>query len=151
MGSINYKTSDFITVGYNCDNIDYDNIDYIYDDINYSYEDIKNILNNYKFYFFHITIEPGYYEGFSINIELNYEIYYNDYIEKLQAINETTQLKKFLMCCIDNYDCCVVHPGWCTGYETYAESKKSITQAIKEMKETVKNTPTYKQYIKEGA
>ena len=33
MGAINYKTSDFITLGYNTNNIDYDD-DFYYDLIN---------------------------------------------------------------------------------------------------------------------
>lgn len=38
MGTINYKTSDFITLGYNCDNIEY-NEEY--------YEYYKDIIQDY--------------------------------------------------------------------------------------------------------
>ena len=150
MGTINYKTSDFITIGYNCNYIDYE--DEFYNDIIQDYFDIiaGNLRNEY-FYYFHVTLEPGYYEGFSINIENNFGICYDDYLDKRQAQKEITKIKAFLMQCIDDYECCVVHPGWCTGYEDYNNSIISLNTAIQEMRQAVKDTPTYNQYVREGA
>ena len=71
MGAINYKTSDYITIGYNLNTTDDYNDDYFY----FMQEDFKiaqDFLKQYYFYYFHVTIKPGYYEGFSINIEFNY-------------------------------------------------------------------------------
>jgi hypothetical protein len=150
MGTINYKTSDFITIGYNCNNIDYE--EEFYNDIIQDYFDIiAGNLKNEFFYYFHVTLEPGYYEGFSINIENNFSICYDDYVDKRQAQKEITKIKEFLLQCINEYECCVVYPGWCTGYEDYNNSITKLNAAIEEMRQTVKDTPTYNQYIRKGA
>ena len=142
MGSINYKTSDYITIGYNLNNIDYDD-EFYFDIIQDDYESIKHLLKSYDFYFFHVTLEPGYYEGFSINIEFNFNWCLNRWQDKKDAQKEITQLKQFLIECINNYNCCAVAPGWCTAYYDYKESLKRLNQSIKEMRATVSNTPTY--------
>lgn len=150
MGAINYKTSDFITVGYNCNNIDYD--DEFYNEfINDCYEQAEILLKKQHFYYFHITIEPGYYEGFSIDIENNFAICFDSYEDKQLAQKEITSIKEFLSQCINYFDCCVVYPGWCTGYENYENSIKKLKQAIQEMRETVKDTPTFYTYQRQGA
>ena len=141
MGAINYKTSDFITLGYNTNNIDYE--DEFYDElINDEYEEIKYLLEEENFYYFHIVIEPGYYEGFTIDIEHNFSYCYDDYFEKLQALKEITQIKNFLLYIVNNFNINVVYPGWCTGYGDYKKTIEEINAAIIEMKYTVKNTPT---------
>ena len=110
MGAINYKSNDFVTVGVDtnyfyeeekeldengfCYNID--------DEITNLYEDITTILSKYNFYYINVKIACGYYEGFYIDFEENFGIFYNDYFEKMQAIKEVTQLKKFLIECIEN-------------------------------------------------
>ena len=142
MGTINYKTSDYITIGYNCNNIDYE--DEFYNDIiSDYYEQAAQRLKEYSFYYFHITIEPGYYEGFSINIEYNFPYCFDNYYEKREALKEVTQIKAFLMECINDFECCVVYPGWCTSYLNYNDSLKKLNDAIKEMRQAVKDTPTY--------
>ena len=71
MGTINYRTSDFITLGYNCNYIDYE--DPFYHEIIADYYDqIKHALDRERFYYFNVELIPGYYEGFSINIEFNF-------------------------------------------------------------------------------
>ena len=150
MGTINYKTSDFITIGYNCEFIDYEDIFYN-DIIEDYYNQVKWTLDKENFYYFRITLEPGYYEGFSINIENNFAICYDDYLDKKEAQKEITRIRAFLATCINDFECCVVHPGWCTTYEDYENSWIKLNEAIKEMRETVKNTPTYYNYIRKGA
>lgn len=145
MGAINYKTSDFVTIGYNCNNIDYDEPDYN-DFIQDCYEQIEHLLKKENFYFFHISLEPGYYEGFSINIEFNFSICFDGWEDKKEAQKEITKIRAFLANCINDFDCCVVHPGWCTGYENYENSWIQLNAAIKEMRRTVKTTPTWKNY-----
>ena len=144
MGAINYKTSDFITIGYDCNNIDYEE-EYYYEFINDCFEQARDALNNYRFYYFNVSIEPGYYEGFSINIEFDY-ICFDDYQEKKEAQKEITQIKKFLLDCIENCDCVAVWPGWCTGYDDYKETLQTLDKAVREMRATVKNTPTWRTY-----
>lgn len=147
MGTINYNTSDFVTIGYNCNNIDYD--DEFYNDfIQDYYDQIDYLLKKQHFYYFHVKLEPGYYEGFSIDIEFNFSVCFDDYFDKQNAQKEITQLKKFLLQCINDFECCVVHPGWCTGHEDYSNSVLKLNTAIKEMRQTIKNTPTWIQYNK---
>lgn len=147
MGAINYKTSDFITIGYNCNFIDYDD-EFYYDIVNDYYEQVKQTLENEYFYYFHVKLEPGYYEGFSIDIEFNFGVCFDNYEDKHLAQKEITVLKKFLLQCINDFECCVVHPGWCTGYEDYKNSILQLNAAIKKIRQLVKTTPTYYQYNK---
>lgn len=147
MGTINYKTSNYITLGYNCNFIDYD--DDFYNDVLQDYFDqIQYRLKQERFYYFHITVEPGYYEGYSIDIEFNFGLCFDDWQDKREAQKEITQIKAFLMECINDFECCAVYPGWCTGYADYNKTIEELNAAIKEMRETVKQTPTYNQYIR---
>ena len=142
MGAINYKTSDFITLGYNTNNIDYE--DEFYDElINDEYEEIKYLLEEENFYYFNVTLEPGYYEGFTLDIEHNFNYCYDNYYEKLQALKEITQIKNFLLYIVNNFNINAVFPGWCTAYADYKKTIEEINAAIIEMKTNVKNTPTY--------
>lgn len=142
MGTINYKTSDFITLGYNCNNIDYDD-EYYHEIITDYYDQIAHRLTQYYFYYFHVSLEPGYYEGYYIDIEHNFTYCYDNYNEKRAALKEITQIKKFLLECINDFECIAVAPGWCTGYADYKTTLKELAAAIDEMRETVKNTPTW--------
>ena len=60
MGTINYNTSRYITIGINPD--DYNNENYELNEfiVNDLYDEIKSVLNKYNFYFFHVCIVPGY-------------------------------------------------------------------------------------------
>ena len=142
MGTINYGTSDYITVGYNCNNIDYE--DEFYHDIIIDYYDqVAYTRARHNFYYFHVSVEPGYYEGFYIDIEHNFNYCYDNYTEKRAALREITQIKKFLIECVNDFECCAVSPGWCTSYYDYKATLKKISEAIKEMREAVRNTPTW--------
>lgn len=172
MGAVNYYTSDYITLGLKPYDIDYfindtDFLDFIrdewhiditdetevlkavYNEITTCYEDdytnIKTALEKYNFWYFHIVIKPGYYEGFTIDIENNFPVAYDSYIDKREAQKEITQLKAFLIECagMGLVEC---FPGWCTGYSDYTETIKAINEAVKEMREEVKTIPTWAQY-----
>ena len=142
MGTINYKTSDYITLGYNLDDLDRDD-DFYFDDIQYEFDEISAILKNEPFYYFHITIEPGYYEGFSINIEYNYPYCLDNYFHKLEAQKEITRIKNLMLYLVENYNICAAFPGWCTGYADYKKTISVISEAVEEMRAAVKETPTY--------
>jgi hypothetical protein len=142
MGTINYFTSDYITLGYNTNNINYDD-DFYYDNINYEFDEIAALLKNEFFYYFNITLKPGYYEGFIIDIENNFKYCFDDYNEKKQALKELTRIKNFLIYIVDNFNINVVYPGWCTTYGDYKKTISEINAAIKEMKNEIKQTPTY--------
>lgn len=171
MGTINYKTSDYITLGVE----PYDVADFVndsefiswaeelnidtrdeaatisaaYDVINqYYFEDMANvkaILNRYSFYHYHVTIEPGYYEGFSLNIENNYPVAFDSWEDKREAQKEITQIKAFLKECA-GVGLVEVWPGWCTTYRSYPETIAAINEAVKDMREEARRTPTWLWY-----
>ena len=147
MGTINYKTSDFITIGYNLKYVDYD--DEFYNDIITDYyNQVQYTLEKERFTYFNVAIEPGYYDGFSINIEFNFSVCLDCYTDRAEAQKEITRIKKFLLECINDFECCSVYPGWCTGYADYITTLNDLNAAIAEMRDVVKQTPTYEQYIK---
>lgn len=144
MGTINYKTGNYITIGYNLKNINYSIDDFSYENIIIDdYENIKDLLNLYNFYYYHIEIKPGYYDGFSIDIEYNFSYCLYSYQDKKDALKEITQIKKFLLDCINNYNCCAISPGWCTTYYDYKNTIEQLKNAIKEMQDEIRNTPTH--------
>lgn len=174
MGAINYMTSSYITMGiepysaYDLEN-DSDFMDALRDEINEyggtiddalesyiqtSYEademNIEFILEKYSFDYFHVTIKPGYYEGFTLDIENNYPVAFDGWEDKRAAQREITSLKKCLLECagVGMVEC---WPGWCTKYNNYKGTCKAIGAAIKAMRDDVKNTPTMRQYERESA
>ncbi len=142
MGTINYKTSDYITLGYYTNNIDYEE-EFFSDDIQFEFDEINALLNKEYFNYYYITLEPGYYEGFSFYIENNFSYCFDSYGEKLEALKEITRIKKFLIHIVENFNVCAVAPGWCTSYFDYKETISRINAAAAEMRGDVKNTPTY--------
>ena len=141
MGAINYFTSDYITLGVNCNDIETDDDYYFINDL---YDAIESTINGENFYYFNVKLRPGYYEGFSIDIEFNFSYCFNCWRDKIDANKEITRIKNFLINCIGE-GLCAVSPGWCTAYYDYNESIKRLKQAIKEMRQTVQNTPTWAQ------
>ena len=93
MGAVNYFTSDYITLGLRpYDTSDFENDsefmeelqnecneyggtlenalqDYIQSCYESDYSNIETELTKHSFYYFHVVIKPGYYEGFTIDIE----------------------------------------------------------------------------------
>lgn len=147
MGAINYKTSDYITIGYNCNNIDYED-EFSHEYITDYYEQVKHQLNKQYFNYFHITLKPGYYEGFHLDIEFNYKAFFDGWEDRRAAQKEVTQIKAFLIECVNDFECCAVSPGWCTTFYDYKTTLQKIDEAITEMRNDIKLTPTYRQYNK---
>lgn len=144
MGTINYGYNNYFMMGIN----PYKYIDEYEKetDINFLWDEINNTLKKYKFEYFTVTLEPGYYEGMYINIDFDFLWLYN-YQEKLIVLKETTQLKLFLLeCC--KWGFVQYSPGWVTGYYSEEETTMNIKQAIKEIKQNIKNFPTYYTYRK---
>lgn len=174
MGTINYGTSDYITMGlkpidvYDVEN-DVETMDYLreeveeyggtIDDAIYSYindtneGDYYNIeyeLKKHCFVYYHIAIKNGYYDGFYLDIETNNGIAFDSWQDKREAQKEITEIKQFLKVCA-GMGLCAVHPGWCTRYSDYSDTIKAIDDAIRQMREEAKNTPTWRQYERECA
>lgn len=165
MGAVNYFTSDYITLGikpYDYNDFENDSElmeeireqgcnaqEYINDLIASYYEDdfanIEHELNKYSFYYFHITIKPGYYEGFTLDIENNFPVAFDGWEDKRDAQKEITVIKQFLIDCA-GMGLVQCFPGWCTGYSDYKSTVQAIKAAVKGMREVVKSTPTWTQY-----
>ena len=169
MGTINYGTSDYITMGikpYDSYDLENDKVfmeemqaevdEYggtleqsIQNYISTCYEaDLENLeteMRKHSFYYFHISIEYGYYEGFYLKIENNFGIAYNDYMEKREAQKEITEIKAFLEE-IAGFGFVSCYPGWCMRYADYKGTLNDIKAAIKEMRAESKATPTWRQY-----
>lgn len=169
MGAVNYFTSDYITMGlrpYDLWELEND-LDFmeemrqeceeyggtvesaIDNYIQSCYEsDLANIeceLNKHNFYYYHVTIKPGYYEGFTLDIENNFPVALDSWQDRRDANKEITEIKQFLIACagLGLVQC---SPGWCTGYNDYKGTLKAIKAAIKEMRDELRTIPTRAQY-----
>ena len=175
MGTVNYFTSDYITMAVEpCSVCDFDRTEardfllengYEQEEITDAvidaylselvsvyaediYSDIKAMLKKHVFNFFDITLKWGYYDGFSLDIRY---ICKGDTVDgwqdKRDAQKEITEIKRFLLECADA-GLVACYPSWCTRYEEYSGTVKAISAAVKEMRQDVKNTPTWRQYNK---
>lgn len=149
MGTINYGTSDYITMGFNLDV----EPEYEEDNLFWAEEDFRvvgDIIKRYGFEYFTVTVEPGYYAGFYVDIKENYIKTYDwgkteciDSYEERQAINrEITAMREFLNELAD-MNMVSVYPGWCTGYADRKQTRTDINEAIREMREELKAIPTW--------
>ena len=173
MGAVNYFTSDYITMGlrpYDSWELEKDSefmeemrreceeygstvesaIDnYIQSCYEDDYTNIENELNKHNFHYYHIAIKPGYYEGFTLDIENNYPVALDSWQDRRDANKEITRIKQFLIDCA-GLGLVACYPGWCTGYSDYSGTIEAIEQAVKEMRDDVKTVPTWAQYKKGG-
>lgn len=165
MGTVNYKTSDIITIGYRpVDAWDLEHDDYFMkearkqseeygdsiDDIilaeieNYTEDDqirAQEALDKYSFEFFTVSIEPGYYEGFSIDITDNLPGEFYDDDEREHALKDVENLYSLLHELITDVCLCEVWPGWCTTYQDQAHSLRAIRKAHRELIAEINDTP----------
>ncbi len=151
MGAVNYGTSDYITMAYNC-NTEYAPDDFWNDEneqrefeISFLHDEVKAELEKHSFYYYHIAIKPGYYEGFYIDIENNFPVALDSWQDRRDANKEITEIKQFLIACagLGLVEC---SPGWCTGYSDYNGTITAITAAVKEMRDELRTIPTWTQY-----
>lgn len=169
MGAVNYFTSDYITMGLRpYDSLELENdsefmeevqaqvneyggtienviAEYIADCYNCDYENIKTELDKHNFHYYHITIKPGYYEGFTLNIENNFPVALDSWEDRRDANKEITEIKQFLIACA-GLGLIACFPGWCTGYSDYKGTLEAIREAVKEMRNELKTVPTWTQY-----
>lgn len=90
MGTINYKTSKYITLGVKTDYEDYEEM---LDAVNFLHDDVKYILEKTTFNFWKLSIDYGYYDGFSIDIE---QFYTDNEEEEKEQKQEFEQVKNML-------------------------------------------------------
>ena len=163
MGAVNYFTSDYITMGVDIPTIeefntlyyginnDIPKTDYnsVAIDIECIFDEVKEELERHNFYYYHIAIKPGYYEGFTLDIENNFPVALDNWQERKEANKEITEIKQFLINCA-GLGLVKCSPGWCTGYADYNGTIKAIKEAIKEMRTELKTVPTWAQYNRGG-
>lgn len=169
MGAVNYFASDYITMGLRpYDRFDLENdrdfmeeveaeiseyggtvenaidsyIEFCYES---DYENIRYELEKHNFYYFHIAIKPGYYEGFTLDIENNFPVALDSWEDRREAMKEITEIKQFLIDCA-GFGLVACFPGWCTGYSDYNGTLKAIREAVKDMRNELKTVPTWTQY-----
>ena len=152
MGAVNYSHSDYITLGvkpYDPESFTDENGNIDYEEMYSCYKDDREnadfIIQKYGFYYFHVATKPGYYEGFSVDIEFNFPAFFGNCQERAEAQKEVTTLKKCLVELAGNglVSC---RPGWVTGYDDYSGTLQQIKAATKAMRADVAETPTYRQY-----
>ena len=169
MGAINYCTSDYITLGlrpYDRDELtnDHDSMEalqaevdeyggtveaaldsYINECYSCDYDNIKTELEKHYFYYYHVAIKPGYYEGFTLDIENNFPVALDSWEDRREANKEITEIKQFLIDCA-GFGLVKCSPGWCTRYSDYNGTIQAIKTAIKDMRDELKTIPTWTQY-----
>ena len=165
MGTINYRTSDYITLGivpldiYDVEH-DADIMEelteqvkeyggtiedaicsYIRDAEDDDYDNIRYIIDDFRFDHIRVDIIPGYHAGFYLDIEFTPDDDLTD-DERRNIRYELYQLENLLEKCAD---CGMVEvtPGWCTHYSTYDETLTAIHDAIGEMLEDLAAVPAY--------
>ena len=124
------------------DNMIYDTITDYYDADS---ENAQTIIDKFKLWYFRVAIEPGYYEGLSIDIQNNFPVFFDNYIEKKEAQKEVTQLKQLLLD-LAGVGFVQTFPGWVTGYNDYKNTLNGIKKAVKDIRQEVATTPTFRDY-----
>lgn len=95
--------------------------------------------------YYHIAVKSGYYEGFYIDIESNYPVFFDDYADRAEAQKEVTKIRRLLES-LTGCGLCSVWPGWCTTYRNREETFEDIAEAVQEMRDEIRSTPTWRQY-----
>lgn len=137
MGAINYKTSEYITMGLELWNAR--KIDQASD----LYDLAQDEIDRREFSFWRVTLEPGYYEGFSVNIEQELPDCFNDSDEAFDARMDVEIMRDLLTALADDVGLVACYPGWCTSYADKNETQEMINAALARMAADVEDTPVY--------
>lgn len=148
MGAINYGSNDYVNLGFDLSR-SWETDEEMWEEVECAVEDVQWCLDNNDFEYFKISIDSGYYEGFYLEIEENFPVCFDDYLEKRQAQKEITRIKRELLGFAEYTHLVNYTPNWCTSYYSYSETVQAINEGIKKMREEVKSCPTYVQWIKE--
>jgi len=174
MGTINYGTSNYITMGIKPvdgwdllhdpelkTEIEAEVEEYggsleeaaqsLADDYNEAdYDNAKEIYEKYDFNYFEITMNYGYYDGFYFDISPASYADLETYKDKRNAQKEITQIKKMFVE-LAGVGVVACSPGWGTSYRDYKGTLKEINKAIKQMREEVKASLTDLQLARRSA
>lgn len=154
MGTINYGHSKIITLGvkpYDFDDMKEEYMDVAIDKENVTdddvywyigtiertdFEEAEITVNDYNFEYFNVALKSGYYDGFYLDIEPNYDLY----LDEADAVcEEALKLKKLLLDLVEENFFVEVYPGWVTTYKDYKTTKRDIEYAIAGFIEDVNN------------
>ena len=165
MGTVNYKTSDIITLGLKpyeprdfeldpdfmedarerCEENGCSLFDWIEGTINEYTEDDRqtaaDIISKYRFEFFQVSIEPGYYEGFSVYISNDLPGEYWDADERQQALTDAANLGNMLKELVNTACLVEVWPGWLTTYHDTDRTLQDIRKTIRGLIYDINDTP----------
>lgn len=127
---------------------DYDN--WIWEQEREFYREIENVVEGTKPFTEWLTlrVEPGYYEGFSVVVDMGNWDYFDDYNEKELTMDDTKLIQSRLEELVDDYGLKVVYPHWCSTWLNHEESKKAIKKAMAELRRQIKAIPCYSRYRK---
>lgn len=155
MGTINYGTSKYITMGFETltawdieqdkrlfaelekeaetygGDIDEYIYTYIQDCEESDYENIDYILQSHSFDYFNITLECGYYDGCYLKIDDGRDIWDDD--DKCDALKEVEEVRAFLHEC-NGSGMRACYPHWCTTFDDYEKTKEEIEKACDAMR-----------------
>jgi hypothetical protein len=157
MGTINYKSNKYITLGVNmlniyeeCKELEINDFHYCVDDeVETLWEEISNTLLKYTFEYFEVELVNGYSDGFYLDINDKGYIYFDNTKEKNDTLKEATKLKELMLELVEN-GLVACFPGWATTYLNTKDTVKEINKAIKEIKKDIQTIPTYRNYKKEA-
>ena len=163
MGTINYLTSDIITLVHDTNLYDRDfirdecllndsdidpddvtdsDIDFVID--NFINDQISELENYVRFEaptmeFFELSVKYGYYEGAQLVIDDSTKYGFDSIEERDDAIKEVDTLKSVLLAVRElGFRACA--PSWCPKYYNDDETLAKIDDAINELKNKIKGT-----------
>lgn len=143
MGTINYRTSEYITLALPSltlwDGATDEDVRVAEESI---YQDAKQVLDGYDLTYFRAQLLPGYYDGFCLDLEYNPPVALDDATDKRRVQREVTQVGHMLRELV-GVGLTVCRPGWCLWYGTRAEAMRAIREAVRAMREDVRRTPTW--------
>lgn len=153
MGTINYKTSRYITMAFESVDVDkelfevlqeesetyggevQDYIDaYIKDTEEADFENVRSILETYSFRFFSVSQDFGYYDGSQIIIEKEYAA--EDEEEQAEELEEIEALRMLLHEC-NGVGMRACSPHWCTAWKDFDGTADAIENACDAMRKEV--------------
>ena len=110
---------------------------------NYELEETQAQLDKLNLYYFNLSINYGYYDGFYIVLGYeNIPYIYNNSQEKAETLKELTAIKNILIELVKKGLLKGCYPNWVTTRLNTAETLRQIKRIIKALKEETKETYT---------
>mgnify|MGYP003491126844 CR=1 FL=1 len=105
------------------------------EELYFEVEETQAHLDKLNLYYFSLSIEYGYYEGFYLKLnEENTKYIYTNTKEKQEVLKELTAIKNILIELVKDNFLIGCYPSWVTTRLKTAETIKQIKSIIKELK-----------------